>query len=82
MKTLIAVSLSLVVLAAVAAPALAGSCPKLVAEINSMAGNRVDATAAAAREKGAEAEKLHKEGKHAESEKAAKEGLALLGKKM
>jgi hypothetical protein len=26
-----------------------------------------------------QAEQLHKEGKHAESEKAAKEGLAILG---
>lgn len=81
MKTFVALSLSLAVVAA-AVPALAGSCPKLVNEINAMAGNRVDATAAAARQKAAEAEKLHKEGKHAESEKIAKEALASLGKKM
>jgi hypothetical protein len=47
-----------------------------------MVGNRFDATAAAARTKAAEADKLHKDGKHAESEKAAKEALASLGKKM
>ena len=34
---------------------------------------------AEARVKAAEAERLHKDGKHAESEKAAKEGLAKLG---
>ena len=81
MKTFIAVSLSLVVVAA-AVPAFAGSCPKLVAEVNAMAGNRFDGAAAAARQKAAEAEGLHKAGKHAESEKAAKEALASLGKKM
>ncbi len=80
MKTLVAVTLSLFVVAA-AAPAFAGSCPKLVAEINAMASNRVDATGNAARERAAQAEKLHKEGKHAESEKVAKEALASLGKK-
>ena len=82
MKTFVALSLSLFVVAAAAAPALAGSCPKLVNEINAMTGNRVDATAAAAKQKAAEAEKHHKDGKHAESEKAAKEALASLGKKM
>ena len=65
----------------VAGPALAGSCPKLVAQINTTVGNRFDRTAQEARAKAAEADKLHKEGKHADSEKAAKEGLALLGVK-
>lgn len=82
MKTLVAVSLSLFVVAAAAAPALAGTCPKLVAEINSMTGNRFDATAYSAKQKAAQADKLHKEGKHPDSEKAAKEALASLGKKM
>jgi hypothetical protein len=54
-------------------------CPKLVAQINTVASNRLDAAAYEARVKAAEAERLHKEGKHAESEKAAKEGLAKLG---
>lgn len=79
---LVAVSLSLFVVAAAAAPALAGSCPKLVAQINSMTSNRLDATAYSAKQKAAQAEKLHKEGKHADSEKVAKEVLASLGKKM
>jgi hypothetical protein len=67
---------------ALATPALAGQCPKLIAEINGMTGNRFDAAASNAKVKAAEAQKLHNAGKHAESEKAAKEGLALLGKKM
>jgi len=61
-----------------AGPALAFQCPKLIAEINNAAGNRLDAAGYDAREKAAEADKLHKEGKHAESVKAAQEGLAKL----
>ena len=61
-----------------AGPALAFQCPKLIAEINNSAGNRLDATGYDAREKAAEAQKLHAEGKHAESVKAAQEGLAKL----
>jgi hypothetical protein len=67
---------SLVALAA--GPALAFQCPKLIAEINASAGNRLDAAGYDAREKAAEAQKLHAEGKHAESVKAAQEGLAKL----
>jgi ABC-type sugar transport system substrate-binding protein len=65
-----------------AAPALAFQCPKLIGQINSAAGNRFDATAYDARVKAAEAQKLHAEGKHPESEKAAKEALDKLGVKM
>jgi hypothetical protein len=54
-------------------------CPKLVAQINNEAGNRLDAASYDAKQLGAEAAKLHAEGKHAEAEKAAKEGLAKLG---
>ncbi len=61
-----------------AGPALAFQCPKLIAEINNSAGNRLDGAGYDAREKAAEADKLHKEGKHAESVKAAQEGLAKL----
>jgi hypothetical protein len=64
-----------------AGPVLASSCPKLISEINGAAGNRFDSTAYDARQKAAEADKLHKEGKHAESMKAAEEGLAKLGLK-
>jgi hypothetical protein len=67
---------SLVALAA--GPALAFQCPKLISEINASAGNRLDSAGYDAREKAAEAQKLHSEGKHAESVKAAQEGLAKL----
>jgi hypothetical protein len=62
-----------------AGAAEAFQCPKLVSQINAAAGNRFDAAAYDARVKAAEADQLHKEGKHAESEKAAKEGLERLG---
>ena len=62
-----------------AGPALAFQCPKLIGQINAAAGNRLDAAGYDARMKAAEADKLHKEGKHAESVKAAQEGLAKLG---
>jgi hypothetical protein len=65
--------------ALVAGPALAFQCPKLIGEINSAAGNRLDSAGYDARMKAAEAEQLHKEGKHAESVKAAQEGLAKIG---
>ena len=63
-------------------PALAFQCPKLVGQINAEANRRFDNAAYDARMKAAEANKLHSEGKHADSEKAAKEGLARLGIKM
>jgi len=62
-----------------ASAAQAFQCPKLIGQINAAASNRLDAAGYEAREKAAEADRLHKEGKHAESEKAAKEGLAKLG---
>jgi len=61
-------------------PALASQCPKLIAEIERETGNRLDNAAYEAKRKAAEAAKLHAEGKHAESEKVAKEALTLLGK--
>ena len=61
-----------------AGPALAFQCPKLIGEINNMAGNRLDNAGYDAREKAAQAQKLHSEGKHADSVKAAQEGLAKL----
>jgi ABC-type sugar transport system substrate-binding protein len=63
----------------VVTPALAKQCPKLIAQINAAAGNRFDAASHQAKDKAAEAQKLHNEGKHPESEKAANEGLATLG---
>jgi hypothetical protein len=61
-------------------PALAFQCPKLVAQINDETGNRLDSAAYDAKQKADEASKLHAAGKHAEAEKAAKEGLAMIGK--
>jgi hypothetical protein len=75
------IAFSAVVMLAVASPAFAFQCPKLVKQIQDTAGNRFDATAAQARVDAATAAKLHAEGKHAESEKAAKDTLAKLGVK-
>jgi hypothetical protein len=74
MATVVGVTLLLV-----AGAAQAFQCPKLIGQINALASNRLDAAGYEARQKAAEADRLHKEGKHAESEKAAKEGLAKLG---
>jgi hypothetical protein len=64
-----------------AGPALASQCPKMIARINAEAGRRFDNAAYDAKMKAAAASKLHAEGKHAESEKVAQEGLARLGLK-
>ena len=63
----------------VTGPAFAFQGPKLVAQINNDAGNRLDAASYEAKEMGAQAAKLHAEGKHADAEKLAKEALAKLG---
>ena len=73
------ITLSVVAVLAVATPALAFQCPKLVKQIRDATGNRFDEAAAQARVAASEAEKLHGEQKHAESEKAAKDALAKLG---
>ena len=72
---------SAVITLAVASPAFAFQCPKLVKQINDTVGNRFDAAASQAKVDSAGAAKLHAEGKHAESEKAAKDALAKLGVK-
>lgn len=72
-------SITAVATLAFAGPALAFQCPKLIAEINTAAGNRFDNASHEAKVKAAQAQKLHAEGNHAESEKVAKEALALLG---
>lgn len=58
--------------------ALASQCPKLIAQINAAVGNRYDAAAADAKDKAQMAMQLHSQGKHAESEKLAKEILEKL----
>lgn len=72
-------TLAAVATLAFAGPALAFQCPKLIAEINGATGNRFDNAGHEAKVKAAQAQKLHAEGNHAESEKVAKEALALLG---
>jgi len=62
-------------------PADAFQCPKLVKQINDTVSNRFDAAASQARVDSEKAAKLHAEGKHAESEKLAKDTLAKLGVK-
>ena len=79
MKKLIA--LSALVMLAIASPAFAFQCPKLVKQINDTVSNRFDAAAVQGKLDAAEAAKLHAEGKHAESEKLAKDTLAKLGVK-
>jgi len=64
---------------ALASPASAFQCPKLVGQINQATALRYDPTAADAKVKAIEAQALHAAGKHAEAEKLAKETLAKLG---
>lgn len=78
-STLMFVLVALVLLGFVG-QALAFQCPKLVAQINNETGNRLDSASYDAKRKAEEASKLHAAGKHAEAEKAAKEGLAMIGK--
>ena len=63
---------------ALASPASAFQCPKLVEQINTATAQRFDPTAADAKVKAVEAQALHAAGKHAESEKLAQETLAKL----
>ena len=82
MKRLVFTLVGIGTLVALAAgPALAFQCPKLVGQINDATGNRFDNAAYDAKMKAAAAQKLHSEGKHADSVKTAQEGLALLGMK-
>ncbi|MBI4562884.1 MAG: hypothetical protein HY724_12640 [Candidatus Rokubacteria bacterium] len=62
-----------------AAPALAAQCPLLIKQLNEAAGNRFDAAAATAKALTAEAEALHKAGKHADSVKKAEEAAKAVG---
>jgi hypothetical protein len=63
----------------VAAPADAFQCPKLVKQLQDTTARRFDRAAADAKVAAAQAQTLHTAGKHAESEKVAKEALAKLG---
>lgn len=63
MKTLIGIAM----LVALPATAFAFQCPTLQKQIDAQLGNRFDATASTARQLAAEADALHKAGKHQES---------------
>ena len=79
MKRLVITAVLGVSLLGFVGPALAFQCPKLALQINNAAGNRFDNASYNAKQKAAEATKLHAEGKHAEAEAAAKAGLTMLG---
>lgn len=64
---------------ALSAPALAFQCPKLVKQIQDEAGQRLDDASYSAARAAEQAAALHKDGKHAEAEAKAKEGLKILG---
>lgn len=66
--------------AMIAAPGAASAfqCPMLIYRAYAEAGNRFDLNAHDARQKAAEASRQHTEGKHAEAELLARQGLRLL----
>ena len=68
-----------VLVAFVAAPALAGQCPMLQAQVDKAVGNRFDPGAANARQIAAQADALHKSGKHAESVAELAKAQKILG---
>ena len=65
--------------AALATPAFAFQCPKLVKQLNDATATRFDAAAANGKQAAADANALHGAGKHAGAEKRAKDALATLG---
>jgi hypothetical protein len=77
--------LSLAIVALMAWPALGAECPSLVKQVRDGLGNRFDNAKYQALALAAEAEKLHADGKHAESvakaEEAAKVGAVKLTRK-
>jgi len=79
MRYFVTVVTGLALVGVLAGPALAFQCPKLVKQITDATGNRFDNASYEGKAKAAAADKLHKEGKHADAEKAAKEGLKAIG---
>jgi hypothetical protein len=77
--------LTLAIVALMAGPALGAECPALVKQVRDGVGNRFDNAKYQALALAAEAEKLHADGKHAESvakaEEAAKAGGVKLSRK-
>jgi hypothetical protein len=80
--TIVLALVGLVGLAAAPAFAQQMSCEKMIGQIRDAAGNRFDNAAYDAKAKADAAEKAKKDGKAADCEKVAKEGLTLLGIKM
>jgi hypothetical protein len=72
-------SLLALMLALLTGSAFAFQCPKLIQELGAATAIRYDPAAAAAKEKAAQAAKLHADGQHDASVKAAQDGLAMLG---
>ena len=64
---------------AVAGTSSAFQCPTLIKQVGDAASNRFDDASNKARQLAAEAEELHKAGKHAESVAKAQEAKKLLG---
>jgi hypothetical protein len=65
--------LGIAMICALPLTAMAGQCPVLHAQIDKALGNRFDANAQTARQMAVKADSLHKEGKHADSEKMYKD---------
>ena len=65
-----------------AGPALAFRCPALIKQIRDAAANRFDAGAASAKALAAQAEDLHKAGKHPEAIAKAEEAAKAMGLKL
>ena len=71
--------MALAVVGFLAGPALAFQCPALLQQVQDRTGNRMDAGKYRARALAAEADKLHKDGKHAESVAKAEEAAKAAG---
>lgn len=71
--------LSLAIVAFTAGPGLASQCPALIKQVRDGVGNRFDNAKYTALGLADEAEKLHKEGKHAESEAKAEAAAKAAG---
>ena len=71
----------MVALTAAPGSASAFQCPMLIYRAYAEAGNRFDLNAQDAKQKAAEAARLHAEAKHSEAELLARQSLMLLGLK-
>jgi len=78
-RVALAVSVALALVVAVAGTSSAFQCPTLIKQVGDAASNRFDDASNKARQLAAEAEELHKAGKHAESVAKAQEAKKLLG---